>query len=203
MTLGDLRMIALATAAFVVPSIANAQGTAALTWIGGDFAGEHTQRAALMVTARVAGRPCMMQLDTGVSDSVLLSNAPPSLDKAVQVQVEFLGISVSVPTSAEILGKLHECQAGESVGTLGNAFFDSGSLILDLKESIISYAPRPALAGDARAQPMFYARWTPKEGLNRSTDHAARALNAARSDDDEPNEFLGRRVRGQAQEDAA
>lgn len=165
MTLGDLRMIALAMAAFVVPSIANAQNTAALTWIGGDFAGEHTQRAALMVAARVAGRTCMMQLDTGVSDSAVFSGAPPSLDNPVQVQVEFLGISASVPTSAEVMRRLHECQVGESVGTLGNAFFDSGSLTLDLKESKISYAPRPVLAGDAKAQPMFYARWTHNGGL--------------------------------------
>jgi hypothetical protein len=110
-------MIALATATFVVPSTADAQRSAPLTWIGGDFAGEHTQRLALTVTARVAGRPCQLQLDTGVNDALLFSDARPSLDKPVKVQVEFLGISVSVTTSAEVVKNLRECSDGESVAT--------------------------------------------------------------------------------------
>ncbi len=164
MALGHLRQIALAAVTLIVPSISDAQRSAPLTWIAGDFSGEYNQRVALAVTASVAGRPCQLQLDTGVNDAVRLPDGPPSLEQPVLVPVEFLGIAVSVPTTAEVAGKLHECRLGETVGTLGNAFFESGSLTLDLKASKLSYTPAPALAGDGRAQPMFYARWTPHGG---------------------------------------
>ena len=148
----------------VYPSIAAAQSSAPISWIAADYAGEFNQRAVLVVTARVAGRACRLQLDTGVNDAVLLLNAPASGDSSVPLPVEFLGISMVVPTSAKVAERLHECQHGEIVGTLGNAFFESGSLTLDLKASVLIYTPGPTLADDVRAQPMFYARWTPQGG---------------------------------------
>ena len=164
MTLNNLRQFVLATAAFILPSIADAQRSAPLTWIAGSYSGEYNQRVALAVTARVAGRACQLQLDTGANDAVIFSDGPASLDNPVLVPVEFLGISVPVPTSTEVAAKLHECRQGETIGTLGNAFFESGSLTLDLKASKLSYTPGPVLADDVRGQPMFYARSTPHGG---------------------------------------
>ena len=164
MTLCDPRNIALVTAAFMVAPISHAQQSAPLTWIAGDFSGEHNSRVALAVTARVAGRPCLFQLDTGVNDAVRFYDGSPSVDKAVTLPVEFLGISVAVPTSVAVAGRLDKCQQGQLVGTLGNAFFESGSLTLDLQSSKVNFTSRPTLARDERAQPLFYARWTPHGG---------------------------------------
>lgn len=164
MILDYLKRCVLTAAVLVYPSIAAAQSSAPIIWIAADYAGEFNQRAMLAVTARVAGRACRLQLDTGVNDAVLLSNAPASGDNSVLRPVEFLGISMVVPTSAEVAERLHECQQGEMVGTLGNAFFESGSLTLDLKASVLIYTPGSTLAGDVRAQPMFYARWMPHGG---------------------------------------
>ncbi len=164
LTRSSLIRFGLVMAAFCLPLIADAERSAPLTWIGGDYSGEYNIRVALAVTARVAGRACQLQLDTGANDAVIFPGDPASLVKPVMVPVELLGISVSVPTSSEVAAKLRQCRQGETVGTLGNAFFEAGSLTLDLKASKRSYSPRPALAGDALGQPMFYARWTPHGG---------------------------------------
>jgi hypothetical protein len=43
--------------------------------------------------------------------------------------------------------------------SLGNQFFEQGTLTIDLKRDQLSFAPGSALAGDAKAVPFFYPQW--------------------------------------------
>lgn len=136
-----------------------AGASAPLIWIVADHAGEPAQRVALAVIAQVAGRPCELQLDTGLDEAVRWHAPTTSQDNRVTVPVRFAGILADVQTPAEIAHALRECKPDEIVGSLGNAFFDAGSLTLDLKTSQLRYTEGAALSAVPSAQPMRYARW--------------------------------------------
>jgi len=159
------QVLAAAVMCFVTPDIVRAQATAPLIWVTGEPTSEgDNKRMALAVTAQVAGRPCRMQLDTGFNDAVRWQMPAADRDQLVSVKVEFAGISLSVGTSAAVARQLTRCEPGDSVGTLGNAFFDGGTLRLDLKTPQLGYTPGSSLAEHPEAQPMFYARWTRQGG---------------------------------------
>ena len=140
-----------------MPRPAHAQS--AIDWQLGDFAGQHGQRVALTVKALVDGHACTMQVDTGLDDAVAWHGDPAPARKPVDVAVEFAGVRVTVPTPADHARQLADCARGAVVGSLGNAFFDGGTLAIDLKTSHLRYAPGGRLAARLDAQPMFYARW--------------------------------------------
>ena len=154
----------LASVVLQLPNTAQAQATAPLVWLNGDGPRSHEDHLALAVTAKVAGRSCFMQLDTGFNSAVRWQETESEEDPQVVVNVEFLGLAIDVGTSAKVAGHLQHCAPGGSVGTLGNAFFESGSLTIDLKNMALRYQAGSALAGDPTAEPMFYARWTPQGG---------------------------------------
>lgn len=159
------RALALAwLAGSVLQAPAEAHRTAPLAWSNGDGPRSHDDHQALVVTANVAVRSCLMQLDTGLNSAVVWQE-PDSLKEAqVMVDVEFLGLRRSVGTSQRVAGHLQHCAPGTSIGSFGNAFFDGGSLTIDLKKMALHYQAGSALASDPAAEPMFYARWTAQGG---------------------------------------
>lgn len=105
-----------------------------------------------------------MQLDTGFNAAVRWQEPDPVNEPLVMVNVQLVGRSIDVATSPKIAAHLQHCAPGGSVGTFGNAFFEQGSLTIDLKRKVLRYATGPELAGDPAAQPMRYARWSPQGG---------------------------------------
>ncbi len=145
--------------ALLAPMARPAHAQSAIDWQPGDFAGQHDQRVALTVEALVDGHACTLQVDTGLDDAVAWRGDPAPVHRAVDVAVEFAGVRVSAPASADRARQLADCAPGAIVGSLGNAFFDGGTLAIDLKTSHLRYAPGGRLAARLDAQPMFYARW--------------------------------------------
>ena len=52
-----------------------------------------------------------------------------------------------------------EACAQSAIATVGNGFFEHGTLILDLRRSRFSFSALPLLASNKAAQPLLYARW--------------------------------------------
>lgn len=105
-----------------------------------------------------------MQLDTGLNSAVRWQESVGVDEPEVLVEVEVLGLRMSVGTSSSIAGHLRHCAPGGSVGSLGNAFFEGGSLTIDLKQMALRYQAGSALSANPAAEPMFYARWTEQGG---------------------------------------
>jgi hypothetical protein len=122
------------------------------------------QRVSLLVKARVEGRECKFQLDTGCDTAVVWHTYADAKRGMKDVAVTFDGITHSASASAEVLEAVRQCQPRDVVGTLGNAFFEQGSLVVDLKTPSVTYRAAPLLAGRPEAQPMFYARWGTEGG---------------------------------------
>jgi hypothetical protein len=147
---------------FAAPPCARAQSP--IAWQLGDFAGQPGQRLGLAVEAQVNGHPCTMRIDTGLDAAVQWSDGAKPGKKAVDVALEFAGVHMTIPASADKARQLAHCNAADPVGALGNAFFDSGTLAIDLKTSQVRFATGGLLAARLDAQPMVYARWTPQGG---------------------------------------
>lgn len=149
-----------------LPSTAAGESAIPIEYLSTDIPGLGRRKAALLVRVRIDGRECRMQLDTGANAAIIWDNgsplAPETLTTAVTVQAGPL--QQRTPVSNDLQMRLANCTEGESVGTLGNAFFDHGSLRLDLKAPALFYTPGSTLAADPRAQPMRYARWTAAGG---------------------------------------
>jgi hypothetical protein len=132
-------------------------------WANGAFAGQQDVRVALLLPAELNGKPCVLQLDTGMPDAVRWHVADAS-PRAVPhtMTLSFAGMSrrvhvpdaVSVPLDAE-----GRC-AGTS-GSIGNAFFEHGTLTLDLGRARATFNAGSDLAHHAGAQPMAYRRGQP------------------------------------------
>jgi hypothetical protein len=142
----------------VVASV-QAGNTYPLEWAIGTFAGQANQRIAMLVQADIDGMRCRMQLDTGAGDAVIWHQAADSANHSVEAKVSFAGITKQVPVSPEIIAGTARCTAGNPVGALGNAFFEHGSLTLDLKASTLAFTARSTLADRTDAHPMLYPQW--------------------------------------------
>ncbi|MGN6529022.1 MAG: hypothetical protein ACTHL8_21730 [Burkholderiaceae bacterium] len=130
----------------------------AADWVLGDYGDQPGQRLALVVRAQVAGRPCQLQIDTGLDEAVRWHGETSGRHRMVPIEVEFAGQTVNAPASPDVARQLANCPAGVTVGALGNAFFESGSLALDLKSARVRFTPGATLATRLDAQPLFYAR---------------------------------------------
>jgi hypothetical protein len=100
----------------------------------GDF-----PHAAVMLPAKVNGEACYVQLDTGANG-------------------RFIPVGHTSGTPADIvIGKQtanpsEQCHAG----TVGNALFEKGTLILDLKNARFAYSSDAILRNDSDAAPFTY-----------------------------------------------
>ncbi len=160
--LAALLAIVLLAALLAAPPRARAQ--APIAWQLGDFAGQPGQRLGLAVDAVVDGHPCAMRVDTGLDAAVQWSDGAKPGKRPVDVIVEFAGVRVAVPTAADKARQLAHCDAASPAGALGNAFFETGTLAIDLKASRVRFTTGGLLAARLDAQPMVYARWTPQGG---------------------------------------
>lgn len=111
--------------------------------------------AALMLPATVGGAACYVQLDTGANASFI--PAGQAAGAPVDIVIGGHTVKASVPPS---LKAGDECHAG----TVGNGFFENGSLTLDLKNARFSYSDAAILGSDSDAAPINYVRQGNWEG---------------------------------------
>jgi hypothetical protein len=156
-TLAALLSGCVATAAAAVPE------WHPFTWHVDSFAGDPPERLALFLPATIDGAPCLVQLDTGANGAFIWAGqaAPGEQLPAKSVTIELAGMRRQVQADAANLRYVNPqvCPL-RAVATVGNAFFDQGTLTLDLGNARFAYAQRALLANDPAAHPLFYARWT-------------------------------------------
>jgi hypothetical protein len=156
--------VAIATRAILAAWL-GAAGTAeaaesyALQWDIGTLGGRAGQRIPMLVSADIDGHACPMQLDTGANEAVIWHQYRHSKGRSPDARVAFAGIARTVPITVATTKRLKDCKAGQAIGTLGNAFFEHGTLSIDLKASTLTFTPGSTLATRPAAQPMFYAAW--------------------------------------------
>ena len=122
-------------------------------------------KAGILLPITVDGVACWGQLDTGAPGGVIWTRPAGTEPADRTVVVEAAGRRRTTQASAAQLVGLQggNCKA-ELIATIGNAFFDDGTLALDLKESRFRFAPVSLLGDDPRARPFDYARWSGGEG---------------------------------------
>lgn len=131
-------------------------------WAMLPFDGPTPQRAGLLVTAQIDGHPCQLQLDTGMNSAIAWHYYEQAKQPPVRVTVKFAGITRQVDAPADWAGTWDQCQG--VVGSLGNAFFEQGTLNVDLGTPAVHYQAAARLADAADALPMIYARWSDEGG---------------------------------------
>ncbi|SEN11859.1 hypothetical protein SAMN05428959_101274 [Duganella sp. CF517] len=133
-------------------------------WYMASIGGGPVERAAMLLPVKVNGIDCQVQLDTGVRDALIWSRpAPPSGTAPGETRtalIELAGIRTHVPAQPANLSPLtaETCSAGP-IATVGNAFFEHGTLTLDLGGARFAFEAAPTLAGEPAAQSMRYTRW--------------------------------------------
>lgn len=142
---------ALLLALLLATPVAHATEWTAFRWEGfGAF-----PHAALMLPAKVDGVACFVQLDTGANGRFMPSGRAVADAPGREVAIEIGQHTVTARVPQAVLAALPavgDCHAG----TVGNAFFDNGSLILDLKHARFAYSNEAILRDDSAAAPIKY-----------------------------------------------
>ncbi|QBE64580.1 hypothetical protein [Pseudoduganella lutea] len=136
-------------------------------WHVDSFHGAPPERLALFLPVTIDAAPCLVQLDTGANGELVWAGqaAPGEQLSGKFVTVELAGIRRQVWADAANLRHVTpQVCALRPVATVGNAFFEQGTLTLDLGKGRFAYAQHALLATDPAAHPLFYARWTPSGG---------------------------------------
>lgn len=147
-------------AALLMAGLPWAAGAAAPAWHEFDYAvsaaiGPGDERVALLLRTSIDGHKCWLQLDTGAPGDVLWhgpgagSGAPAA---SARLTIGDIERPVQVPAATLASLRQGEC----AVGSVGNGFFDGGTLALDFAASRFAFTPGAALAADKTALPMRY-----------------------------------------------
>ncbi|TFW14759.1 hypothetical protein [Duganella callida] len=118
--------------------------------------GRSPEKAGLFLPAQFDGRPCTVQLDTGMNQAFLWHGQ--SGEPGQPVRLDVAGVVKQVQGDRAHLDRI---RAGDCSGiaSVGNAFFEHGSLVLDLPHARYRFEAAALLADQSRAQPLTYARW--------------------------------------------
>jgi hypothetical protein len=108
---------------------------------------------AIILTAKVNGKDCHAQLDTGAPKAVYWHAATSGSEAPGPVTIELAGIT---QTSEADASQLQGCATGIPL-TVGNAFFETGTLTLDLKNARYDWVAGSQLSPEADT--MQYVRW--------------------------------------------
>ncbi|OFA04842.1 hypothetical protein [Duganella sp. HH101] len=122
-------------------------------------------KAAINVPIKVNGVDCRAQLDTGAPGKVIWHRQADATLPGVDTVVELAGRSLTVKASAPQLAALEGGKCTDDViASIGNAYFEDGTLTLDLKGSRLAFTTAASLAGERAAQPFNYAQWSGGDG---------------------------------------
>jgi hypothetical protein len=117
--------------------------------------------AAIILPVKINGVDCLAQLDTGSPSAVTWHQGGEASDTGRDVTVELAGRRRTVNASAANLALLEQARCTQDlIATIGNEFFEQGTLELDLQNARYRWQQSPALQAAADAQPMRYTRWS-------------------------------------------
>lgn len=151
--------VAALTASFSLGVTAGTEAPDLLSfrWHMGSLGGQPPQPLALLVPVKLGGRFCDMQLDTGANAAVTWHSSAPTGEATQPLTIMFGSLQASTLIGASIQRTIHSCTEGEPVGTLGNAFFERGTLTLDIAKQRVAWQEGSTLNDDPRARRFFYA----------------------------------------------
>lgn len=131
-------------------------------WHDVDFAvsdelGVGNERVALLLRAKINQKDCHIQLDTG-ADFALRWHVKSHSDGAVPVPVivQIGDVKREVPADAAVIAALQSDGCGGVIASVGNAFFDHGTLTLDFANERFAFLPGTGLRDHPGADPMGY-----------------------------------------------
>ncbi len=129
----------------------------------GDFASERSVPIAVLATVKFGGTPCSVQIDTGMNDAFAWH-----IDQAVTqdetLEIELGTLRRSVPVNANLRERIGRCSIGSPVASLGNAFFEAGTLEIDFAGSKLTYTSGSKLKPNSASGHFRYAQWGPEGG---------------------------------------
>ncbi|KQV53720.1 MULTISPECIES: hypothetical protein [unclassified Duganella] len=116
--------------------------------------------AAIVLPVKVDGIDCYAQLDTGAPGAVIWHSKSKGDTPRKEVAVELAGMRRLAKADAASLALLEQgrCATG-LIATVGNEFFEQGTLELDLAGARYRWQQGAALQGAPDAQAMRYVRW--------------------------------------------
>lgn len=114
------------------------------------------ERVALALPAQFDGHPCTVQLDTGMNGAFQWHGDADG--ESTPVRFEVAGVVKQYKVDQHHLEQIRKGDC-EAIASVGNAFFDDGSLILDLRNSRYKFEQAAVLASSPQAQPLIYAQW--------------------------------------------
>ncbi|HYD62324.1 MAG TPA: hypothetical protein VEC35_18320 [Noviherbaspirillum sp.] len=123
-----------------------------------DHLGFGKERVALLLRAKINDVDCRVQLDTGAAATIIWrhrdSDQQPAM--AVQARVRIGDIEQVLQAKTSQLVSLRHPDCHGVAATVGNGFFEHGTLHLDLGSQRFAFTPGAALARHPAAHSMLY-----------------------------------------------
>lgn len=107
------------------------------------------KHAAILLPAKIDGVDSFVQLDTGANGRFIPASHPTADAPGREVSIEVASHTVRALLPRPV-------HAGERAGTVGNAYFEHGTLTIDLKNARFAYVEQAALRDDSAAAPFKY-----------------------------------------------
>ncbi|USX29337.1 hypothetical protein NHH73_14055 [Oxalobacteraceae bacterium OTU3CINTB1] len=160
-----MRSIFAVLLACSLPCAAHAADWHPFRWYMASIGGGPVERVAMLLPVKVNGVDCRVQLDTAVGQELIWTRQSPAVQpqqpaaSAQPALIELAGIRKSVSAQAANLEPLtaENCSAG-TIATVGSAFFEHGTLTLDLGRARFAFAASARLADEPAARPFRYTR---------------------------------------------
>lgn len=124
------------------------------------FEGAPKVPAAIVLPVKVDGIDCYAQLDTGAPSAVIWHSKGKGDTPRKDVTIELAGLRRVASADAANLALLQQGRCTtELIATVGNEFFEQGTLELDLAGARYRWQQGAALQDAPDAQTMRYVRW--------------------------------------------
>ncbi len=137
--------------------------THAFHWVTGSVGGLSERNLAMLIPVAIGNKTCDMQIDTGANGSVIWHGESNTNEPNKPLTVRLGTIEATTTAGPGVLQAIERCITGSPVGSLGNAFFERGTVAIDSVRQQLSYQPGSGLAGNKTAQRFFYATWAPAD----------------------------------------
>ncbi|MFC0168620.1 hypothetical protein ACFFKC_11060 [Pseudoduganella danionis] len=120
-------------------------------------------KSSVILPIKVNGVDCYAQLDTGAPNTLIWHQPATTEQPLKEFDIEIAGRHQLVKGSSVQLDILRACKKA-LIATIGNAFFDDGTLTLDLKNARFSFSSGSTLEREPLSHPFAYPRWSGYEG---------------------------------------
>ncbi|MFG6486081.1 hypothetical protein ACG04R_05310 [Roseateles sp. BYS78W] len=161
----------VATGALSADARAHVMAFQPFHWQVGSLGGLPPAPLALLVPVKLGERACDMQLDTGASAAVIWHTAPEQDEPRRPLKLRLGELETELEVGSATQRSIDECVSGSPVGTLGNAFFERGTLTLDVAHQRLAWQAGSTLDNQPRARRFFYAAPALQEGWIQAGGH--------------------------------